>query len=350
MTWKAWKQDNGLLDFTDLIEYALRDVRVAPGNPRVIIGDEAQDLNKLQLSLIRQWGGYAEHLLISGDDDQTIYGFTGATPDAFLNPPIPDDRKRFLKQSWRVPETVHAFAKAWVAQLTHREPKEYLPRPERGAVRWLLYGDFRYPDPVLHDAEKYLAAGKSVMFLTACSHQLQKLISLLRSRGIPFHNPYRVVRGDWNPLSSSPTSISRRMLSFLRPREDVWENSAGEWTGEDLRLWVELLKVDGVLRRGKKNSALALPPDDVVSLETLDQLFEVEALDGLMEALQAESCSTTLNWLLPRLVTAKKKPARVPRGRAQAGRPIGLDGQASDHRRLNPLGEGWRGRCGLPVP
>ena len=34
-----------------------------------------------------------------GDDDQTIFSFTGASPDAILDPDIPDDHKIILKQS-----------------------------------------------------------------------------------------------------------------------------------------------------------------------------------------------------------------------------------------------------------
>ena len=54
--WTAYKKENGLLDFTDLIETAWREVAIAPRNPSVIFADEAQDLNRMQLSLVRKWG------------------------------------------------------------------------------------------------------------------------------------------------------------------------------------------------------------------------------------------------------------------------------------------------------
>ena len=84
--WTAYKEENGLLDFTDLIETCLRDVALAPNNPAVIFADEAQDLNRMQLSLVRKWGERASYFIVAGDDDQTIYLFTGATPEAFLKP------------------------------------------------------------------------------------------------------------------------------------------------------------------------------------------------------------------------------------------------------------------------
>ena len=71
---------------------------------------------------------------MAGDDDQTIYSFTGATPEAFLDPDIPDDHKIILKQSYRVPRAVHALRGALIHQVTRRQEKEYLPRPEDGAL------------------------------------------------------------------------------------------------------------------------------------------------------------------------------------------------------------------------
>ena len=124
---------NGLLDFTDLIDACLRDVYTAPRNPSVIFADEAQDLNKMQLTLIRKWGRRAEYFIVAGDDDQTIYSFTGATPEAMLDPEIPHDHKIILKQSYRVPHAVHGLANGLIQQVTRRQEKEYLPRAEAAA-------------------------------------------------------------------------------------------------------------------------------------------------------------------------------------------------------------------------
>jgi superfamily I DNA/RNA helicase len=52
----------------------------------------------MQLTLIRKWGRRAEYFIAAGDDDQTIYSFTGATPEAMLDPEIPLDHKIILTQ------------------------------------------------------------------------------------------------------------------------------------------------------------------------------------------------------------------------------------------------------------
>src|SRR5947207_15316883 len=86
------------MDFCDLIETTLREIRIAPRKPDVIFADGAQDLNLMQLKLIRTWGDTAQYFVIAADDDQTIYSWCGATPDAVLDPEIPADHKITLKQ------------------------------------------------------------------------------------------------------------------------------------------------------------------------------------------------------------------------------------------------------------
>ena len=84
--WTRYKQNLGLLDFTDLIERCLPDVAIAPRDPAVIFADEAQDLNRMQLTLIRKWGERANYFILAGDDDQTIFSFTGASPGRHPRP------------------------------------------------------------------------------------------------------------------------------------------------------------------------------------------------------------------------------------------------------------------------
>src|SRR5205807_2697814 len=65
--WSRYKRESGLLDFTDLIEICCRDLEAAPKRPNAIFADEAQDLNVMQLSLIRKWGARANYFVVAGD-------------------------------------------------------------------------------------------------------------------------------------------------------------------------------------------------------------------------------------------------------------------------------------------
>ncbi len=84
-------QHNNLLDFDDQKLRALQCLRADPaalqtvqGQYTEIIVDEFQDVNRLDFELI---GALAERatLVVTGDDDQAIYGFRGCSPDYIIN-------------------------------------------------------------------------------------------------------------------------------------------------------------------------------------------------------------------------------------------------------------------------
>ncbi len=305
--WSAYKEENGLLDFTDLIERCLRDVALAPNAPSVIFADEAQDLNRMQLTLVRKWGERANYFIVAGDDDQTIYSFTGATPEAFLDPDVPDDHKIILKQSYRVPRAVHGFAESLIRLVTRRQEKEYLPRPEDGAVDRFSRDGYKSTDTaIIPDALKHVDQGKKVMFLASCSYMLRPLIQVLRKQGIPFHNPYRRSNGFWNPLRiGKHGSSANRILSLLVGHPDFGEEHR-PWTLGDVAQWAEWLQAKGVLRHGVKSKLKTFDVAQPATIEHLNGLFEPDALDGLMGAWDA-GYRELLAWWRER-VTADVKP------------------------------------------
>jgi superfamily I DNA/RNA helicase len=255
--WEAWKADCDFLDFTDLIERALAEIP-AYEDKRVALIDEAQDLTPLQLKLARQWGEKMNTFVMVGDDDQAIYGFAGASPEAFLATELPPEQEIVLGQSYRVPRLVQAAAQKWIAGVSHRKVKEYKARDCDGAL--LEHpGNFKNPSGLLNDAEKYLAAGKTVMFLAPCSFQVQPLVTDLRRRGWPFHNPYRRSRGDWNPLTPGKgLSTAQRLLAYLEPGIFPMD-----WYPDQIMAWGEMLTANAAFQRGMKGKLAELPWPDV---------------------------------------------------------------------------------------
>ena len=81
------KEARGEIDFEDLLELA---IRLHEGDGRVretfraryhaFTVDEYQDVNLLQQSLLELWLGDRDDVCVVGDDYQSIYGFTGASP------------------------------------------------------------------------------------------------------------------------------------------------------------------------------------------------------------------------------------------------------------------------------
>ena len=260
--WSDWKEANGLTDFTGLIETCLREVPTAPNSPDVMFVDEAQDLDLLEMSLIRKWGSRSESLYIVGDPDQAIFTWRGADPRAFTASQIPEENRWVLSQSYRVPIAVHAQAIRWISKMEGREPVDYLPRDHEGDVRSIKV-NWKDPANAVSDAEQYLERGLSVMFLASCSYMLQPLIRILRETGTPFHNPYRRRNGAWNPLQRrwGQTTTGDRILAFLQMTQ------GGLWTAEDVNRWTEMVKVKGALNDKGRQIIKQLVDGDVQQVD-----------------------------------------------------------------------------------
>ena len=291
--WTRYKEEVGGMDFTDLIEKAYQDVSHPPGAPDVGFFDECQDFTPLELALVRKWSAGMERIVMAMDDDQTLYSFKGASASLALTP-LPPENIRILKQSYRVPEAVHDLAQAWISKIpdTHRQAKEYLPRQEAGAV---LRSEHHYKDPrpLIDLVQPYLEAGKSVLFLTSCSFMLGGLLDALKSQGIPFANPLRRRRLDWNPLyrPEDKFTAAARVEAFLSNALE-WEPGA-LWTGTNLALWLPMTQ--GVFIKGKKTKGLALFRETAgaVSLDLLQQYIAPETITAALEG--------GLDWLRSRL-------------------------------------------------
>lgn len=317
--WERWRTGNGYVDFTGMIEAALEANTWAPGNPTVGLFDEAQDFTPLELALVRSWGSHMQRVLLAGDDDQTIYAFKGATPDAFLDPPVEETHKRVLRQSHRVPVAVHTAASRWVERLTRREPKLYEPRDEAGSIR-VVRSTYRSPETIVEEAALAAGDGQTSMFLGTCSYMLDPIKAVLRREGVPFHNPYRRRRGDWNPLAppaANRTTASQRLLAYLRPRPEVWGDESRLWTGGDLKAWTAHLQAKGFLRHGAKKLLDGLAPDIEIDDTALSDMFAAlpeEDWPGLVNA--------DLDWFDGRLLSTKRQgyefPLQIARRRGAA--------------------------------
>lgn len=290
-TWQKWKQDRGYRDFTDLIEFCYQSVAIAPNDPAVIFVDEAQDHDRLELSLLRKWARYAEAAYIVGDTDQAIYEWRGADPNQFNRPAVPADRVRILGQSYRVPRKVHDAAHKWIKQIRGRDDITYLPKVDKktgaeevGQIR-RLGASYRRPAELLRDLEAKLKDPEKpeLMILGASSFMIERLTASLRKEGIPFSNHYRKKNKQWNPLAekkgSSPTD---RVLSFLRPLETAWKEHSRIWNHPDLIKFMEPLKA-GILRPGAKTAIQSYADARPVPARLLTEYFQPEALERMVK-------------------------------------------------------------------
>jgi DNA helicase II / ATP-dependent DNA helicase PcrA len=85
------KRAMGRLDFEDMLGLALRlfdehleAAEIVRSRFHAFTVDEYQDVNPLQAGLLDRWLGSRDDLCVVGDDYQTIYAFTGASPEHLL--------------------------------------------------------------------------------------------------------------------------------------------------------------------------------------------------------------------------------------------------------------------------
>ncbi|MDA5286159.1 ATP-dependent DNA helicase UvrD2 [Streptomyces sp. Isolate_45] len=91
-TYEQLKRDRGMIDFEDVLLLTvgiLQDRHDIADQIRSqyqhFVVDEYQDVSPLQQRLLELWLGDRDSLCVVGDASQTIYSFTGATPDHLLN-------------------------------------------------------------------------------------------------------------------------------------------------------------------------------------------------------------------------------------------------------------------------
>lgn len=331
--WEDWKKQTGTIDFTDMIELAWRNCPNAPGNPAVVLADEVQDYSRLEIELLNAWGDNAGATIITGDPWQALYTWRGADPDAPFNQHLGPDREKVLSQSYRIPVAVHATAMRWIEKLSTYRPIEYKPRDAPGEVRF-SDGTFASPGKLVNEAAEYLDQGKSVMFAASCGYFLDPLIKTLRGRGIPFANPWRAKRGDWNPLKLGGKGITmpQRILSFLALDAECGRGKW--WNAEELQAWASVLEAKGLmLRGGKKNIERRLDADDQAAVDKalpdltgadLLEWFDPEQIRAICNLFfrRNESHNTAgqsdvplaalLDWWQSRLLAGKGKAAEYP--------------------------------------
>lgn len=310
--YENWKTSKNLIDFSDMIQFTAEYNKPPPGHPEIGMYDEVQDFSPLELSLVRQWAKHQRYIILVGDDDQAIFSFKGADPKAFLYPDLPPERKRVLRKSWRLPHAIYALAKGWISTIKNREPKEFEPKNTEGKVVELPKATIKAPEQAIEIAGRNAQDGKTTMILTSCGYMLGNVKAQLRANGLPYHNPYRLSRGDWNPMgsfanNSKKISTRERLLAFL----DTTHNMYGEslWSLETLDLWVSMIKTRGVFKKGGKEKLNQIMDPDSFVTAVPDQVLYEQIFDpqALKFALRRD-----LAWFREVLVAAKKKAIEYP--------------------------------------
>ena len=214
--YESGKARAGRIDFEDMLELTIglieADATIAADvrdRYRWFSVDEYQDTNPLQEALLEAWLGGRDDLAVVGDEDQTIYTFTGATSDYLIGfaDRYPDARLVRLETNYRSTPEVLALANRVLAAgrvaaderlpgTPPRPPKHLVAREPSGPTPEI--GGFATDDAELAaivEAIRALArAGTShgsMAILVRTNAQLPSLEDSFGRAGIPFH-----VRGE----------------------------------------------------------------------------------------------------------------------------------------------------------
>jgi hypothetical protein len=309
-------------DWEDLIHYAYTMTDYCPGQPMALFGDEGQDWSITEWKLIRKWGQQARRLVVAGDPDQTIMEFAGADAAAFDNP---NAQNLHLKQSYRVPKKVHAFALKWIRQIAERTDQEYLPTDDEGEIYACRFS-LAQPGNILNLIESDLARGETVLVMATCGYMLKPIIKEARERGLPFANPYRPSNRAWNPLGGvNGTRSADRLLALHYADPLTWpelfpedtERWHPEWylpTWAQLHAFLPWLQASVFARRGAKSEAVEAAANAVhehtegrVPYEQLVSWFTAETI-----SMWTADSGALLTWLEESLVPTSRDQALYP--------------------------------------
>ena len=131
-------EERGVVDFDHQIVRAI-DILLADPAARaaarrvcgVLLVDEFQDLTPAHLLMIRLLAGPRADVFGVGDDDQTIYGYSGASPRWLIEYErwFPGSARHLLHVNYRCPSSVVEAASNLLSHNIHRIPKDISARP-----------------------------------------------------------------------------------------------------------------------------------------------------------------------------------------------------------------------------
>ena len=216
------KRERNLVDFEDLLEHTIRmyeqDIDALERLQARYLAftvDEYQDVNLLQQTLLQRWLGERDDVCAVGDDYQSIYAFTGASPDFLLDMPGSYERIKVVRLETNYRSTPQ------VLELANR-----LAPALGGAEKRLSASLAPGPQPL---AAPYASAEEEVSAIAA------RVTSLHEDSGVPYEDmavlyrvnfrsedfeealahariPFQVRGGDFLSRASA-----RRLLNRLRP-------------------------------------------------------------------------------------------------------------------------------------
>ena len=187
-------QEREQMDYDDQMVYAHRILRQYPEilaffrcRYRHICVDEAQDTSKIQHMIIDLLSQGSESLFMVGDEDQSIYGFRAAYPQALMSfeKNHPGARVLLLEYNYRSTKEIVSRAGAFIRKNRNRRDKKMMTtRVDKGLVKEISLRDrsaqYAYLKQVARNCDRETAV------LYRDNDSALPLIDLLEREKIPY--------------------------------------------------------------------------------------------------------------------------------------------------------------------
>lgn len=220
------------MDFGDLLVNAVRVLREFPDvleyyrrTLHYILVDEFQDTNKVQYMFIRLLAEPRRNLFVVGDDDQSIYGFRGATVSNILEfeKDFPNTQVVKLEQNYRSTSTILDAAHAVIEKNKSRKAKKLWTAGDSGEkIRTFIgYDENMEAEFIASEIKKLVSSGHkhseiAVLYRTnAQTRALEE--SLVRAKV-----PYKIYGG----LKFFDRKEVKDILGYLRLLVNPSDNQA----------------------------------------------------------------------------------------------------------------------------
>ena len=258
---KRLREEN-LIDFDDMLVFCYEllkereDIRTLWQNKfQHILIDEFQDINKVQYEIIRMLAGKGDHLVIVGDDDQSIYRFRGARPEIMLGfeKDYPEAKKVILNTNYRCSEEIVEGAEHLISHNTKRFPKNM--QAARGSKVPITFRNLK-------------DAGEE------CTDIL-KGIRFYYKKGIPLEDMAVIFR-----TNTQPRLLVGRLMEYNIPFQmrDVIPNIFDHWIARNILTYIKLAMGNRdrklflqVMNRPKRYISRSMITEPQVDLKKLKQ-------------------------------------------------------------------------------
>ena len=218
-------RNQSLMDYDDQMVYAYTMLRTSPqvrgyfqDMYRYICVDEAQDTSKIQHGIIALLAERDENLFMVGDEDQSIYGFRAAYPEALLEfeKVHPKAKVLLMEDNFRSNAKIVQAADSFIQKNELRHEKHMKPtRPAAADIRAISVKSRKAQYTYLAKVAEQCEVETAVLYRD--NESILPVVDLLERKAIP----YRIRNADLSFFSHKIVVDIQNIIHFAENPKDA---------------------------------------------------------------------------------------------------------------------------------